>query len=232
RGGTYRVGWEGVFDWGTDGWDPTGEADPRTYGIFSNLLLRTLVGYDHVPGRAGTKIVPDLATRVPAATNGGRTYTFTLKRGIRFGPPVGRTITSTDIRYAIERLARPRNGAQYAYVFRVIAGFDAYRAGRARSIAGIRTSNARTIAFDLTRPDSDFLHRLTLPATSPIPPEVGHCFEGKRGGYGPDLVSSGPYMYEGAGRIDIRSCRAIKPMSGNGYPLTTLVRNPEYDPRT
>ena len=141
RGGTYRVGWEGVFDWGTDGWDPTGEADPRTYGIFSNLLLRTLVGYEHVPGRAGTKIVPDLATRVPAATNGGRTYTFTLKRGIRFGPPVGRTITSTDIRYAIERLARPRNGAQYAYVFRVIAGFDAYRAGRARSIAGIHCSS-------------------------------------------------------------------------------------------
>ena len=71
RGGTYRVGWEAVFDWGTDDGDPTGEADPRTYGIFSNLLLRTLVGYDHVPGRAGTKIVPDLATRVPAATNGG-----------------------------------------------------------------------------------------------------------------------------------------------------------------
>ena len=54
-------------------------------GIYSNLLVRTLVGYNHVAGPAGQKLVPDLAVRVPTSTNGGRTYTFRLKRGIEFG---------------------------------------------------------------------------------------------------------------------------------------------------
>jgi hypothetical protein len=69
RGGTYRVGWEATFDWGTDDFDPTGEDDPRSFGIVSNLLLRTLVGYNHVAGAAGRRLVPDLAVRVPGATN-------------------------------------------------------------------------------------------------------------------------------------------------------------------
>jgi ABC-type transport system substrate-binding protein len=232
KGGTYRVGWEASYDGTTDDMDPTGESDPRVLGILSNLLVRTLVGYNHVGGPAGRRLVADLATTVPAPTDGGRTYAFTLKRGIRFGPPVNRRIDSGDIRYAIERLARPRNRAQYASVFRVIRGFDAYRAGRAQSIAGIETPNARTIVFRLTRPVGEFPHRLTLPATAPIPPEVGKCFEGRPGKYGADLVSSGPYMYEGSDRVRIGSCAAITPARGNGYPLVTLVRNPRYDPRT
>src|SRR5437868_3094563 len=79
--------------------------------IYSNLLVRTLVGYDHVAGGDGYKLVPDLAVRVPVSSDGGRRYAFTLKRGIKFGPPVNREIRSSDIRYAIERLARARNGA-------------------------------------------------------------------------------------------------------------------------
>ena len=109
---------------------PDRRVELRRDGIYSNLLVRTLVGYDHVAGPAGTRLVPDLAGRVPAPTNGGRTYTFTLKRGIRFGPPVDREITSRDIRYALERLARPRNGAQYPFPSASIRGFDAYRAGQ------------------------------------------------------------------------------------------------------
>jgi peptide/nickel transport system substrate-binding protein len=232
RGGTYRVGREAVFDWSTADMDPTGEADPRSMGIFSNLLVRTLVGYRHVAGPAGRELVPDLAVSVPAPTNGGLTYTFRLKRGIRFAPPVNREIVATDIRWAIERLARPRNGAQYSYYFGIIRGFDAYRAGRSRRIEGIATPNAKTIRFELTRPAGDFPHRLTLPAAAPIPPEVGRCFEGKPKRYGLDLISSGPYMYEGADEIDIRTCAAIRPMRGNGDPLVTVIRNPRYDPGT
>ena len=48
--------------------------------IYSNLLIRTLVGYNHVAGAAGNVIVPDIATSVPKPTNGGKTYTFHLKR--------------------------------------------------------------------------------------------------------------------------------------------------------
>src|SRR5205823_4448016 len=131
------------------GFDPTSESQLGSFGIYTNLLLRTLVGHDHVAGAAGRRIVPDLATSVPEPTNGGTRYTFTLKRGVRFGPPVNRQITSSDVRYAIERLARPADGAGYFFYFTVIKGFDAYRAGRTRTLTGVSTPNRRTIVFDL-----------------------------------------------------------------------------------
>lgn len=230
RGGTFRVGWDYSFQ--GDGFDPTGESQTGSFGIYSNLLLRTLVQTDHVAGAAGRRLVPDLAVSVPAPTGGGRSYTFTLKRGIRFGPPVGRPIVAGDIRYAIERLARPRNGASYPFYFDDIRGFEAYRAGRAASVVGIETPNRRTIVFDLVRPDAGFLYRLTLPAAAPIPAEVAGCFEGRPGAYGRDLVASGPYMIEGADAVSATSCASLTPMRGLTATSLTLVRNPDYDPRT
>jgi peptide/nickel transport system substrate-binding protein len=233
-GGTYRVAWEGDHNglYWEAGFDPTGETSWGASGIYSNLLVRTLVGYNHVAGPAGQKLVPDLAVSVPTPTNGGRTYTFRLKRGIKFGPPVGRDITSKDIRYAIERLARPRNGSLYALAFTDIRGFGAYRADKATSISGIRTPSAKTIVFTLTRPAGDFLHRLALPAAGPIPPEMGRCFEGRPGAYGPNLVSSGPYMIEGSNAVRIGPCGAIRPARGLSQAQLSLVRNPSYDRRT
>ncbi len=88
-GGVYRVAFEQSFGF-TDGFDPTGEYYTYSWAIESNLMIRTLVGYDHVAGPAGNKLVPDLATTVPTPTDGGKTYTFHLKHGVKFGPPVSR----------------------------------------------------------------------------------------------------------------------------------------------
>ena len=232
RGGVYRVAFEGGFPF-SDGFDPTGEYDTFSWGIESNLMIRTLVGVDHIAGPAGNVLVPDLAAAVPAPTDGRRTYTFHLRRGVAFGPPVSRDVTSKDVLYAFERLARPKNGAEYAFYYSPIAGFDAYGEGKARSISGIRTPDASTIVFHLTRPTGDFLYRLALPATGPIPSEVAGCFEGRAGLYGRDVVSTGPYMIAGADRVNASSCAALKPMSGyDGLTSLTLVRNPDYDAAT
>ncbi len=72
-----------------------------------------------------------------------------------------------------------------------------------------------------------------MPATAPIPAEVGKCFDGKPGDYGRDVVSSGPYMIQGADKVTA-AC-PMKPMSGydgaNGNHII-LVRNPNYDQST
>jgi peptide/nickel transport system substrate-binding protein len=233
RGGTYRVGWElaqGRLGF-LGGLDPTVEFSFGSSGIYSSLLVRTLVGYRHVAGRAGQELVPDLARRVPRPTGAGTTYAFTLKRGIRFGPPVNREITAGDIRYAIARIARPENDSIWVPAFDDIRGFAAFRRGKAASISGIETPSAKTIVFHLIRPAGDFLNRLALPAAGPVPREVARCFEG-RPGYGADLVSSGPYALEGASAVDIRSCGSILPMRGYTESRLTLVRNPRYDQRT
>ena len=135
-GGTYKVGWESAFGF-TDAFDPTGEYLGAAWAIYSNLLVRTLVGYNHVAGAAGNVIVPDIATSVPKPTNGGKTYTFHLKSGIKFGPPVNRAVTSADIVYAMDRLANPKDGGEYGFYYSVIKGWDAYAAGKAKTISGI-----------------------------------------------------------------------------------------------
>ena len=53
------------------------------------------------------------------------------------------------------------------------------------------------------------------------------------GEYGRYIISTGPYMIEGADKLDISSCASQKPISGfNPNTGLTLVRNPSYDPAT
>jgi peptide/nickel transport system substrate-binding protein len=228
-GGTMTIGWEASFGF-TDGFDPTGEYLGDAWGIYSNLLTRSLMGTNHVAGAAGNKLVADLATGVPRPTNGGKRYTFHLKN-VKFAPPVNRAVTSLDVKYALQRLADPKNGGQYGFYYTVIRGWAAGAKGK--NISGIRTPNAKTIVFDLTAPTGDFLNRLTMPATAPIPREVGKCFNHKAQAYGRNLVSTGPYMIEGSDKVDASSCGAIKPASGfDGQTKLILVRNPNYNPKT
>ncbi|HEY3612486.1 MAG TPA: ABC transporter substrate-binding protein [Gaiellales bacterium] len=234
RGGTYRVEWESSFDF-TSGFDPTGEYSTQAFGLYSNLLVRTLVGYDHVAGPAGNVLVPDLATSLGTVSNGGRRYTFTLKSGVRFGPPLNRQITSQDVAYAFRRIGTKSLGAQYGFYYDVIRGMGAFAAGKAKTISGIATPNARTIVFNLTAPTGDFRYRLAMPAAGPEPREVAGCFT-KAGAYGRDLISSGPYMLAGSDKLDASSCAAVVksgPISGfDGERSLDLVRNPAYDART
>jgi peptide/nickel transport system substrate-binding protein len=227
RGGVLRVGWEGSFGF-TDNLDPTGEYLGDAQGILDNLLVRTLVGYRHTAGALGNEVVPDLATSLPKPTDRGTTYTFHLKRGIRFSPPVNRAVTSKDVLYALERIARPKDGAQYGFYYGVIRGFDAYSKGKAQKIAGIETPNASTIAFHLTRPTGDFLQRMSMPATAPLPEEVARCFDGQPGKYAQDLISTAGYMLQGIDRVDVTSCKAIRPASGYDATHLFVVRNPNY----
>jgi peptide/nickel transport system substrate-binding protein len=231
-GGTYRVDWESAFGF-TGGLDPTGEYLGEAFAILGNLLVRTLAGYNHVEGAAGNQLVPDIAVALPKPTNGGKTYTFKLKNGVTFGPPVSRPVTSKDIAYAMERLAKPKNGAQYAGYYNTIKGFEAFGKGKAKKISGISTPDDRTIVFNLTEPTIDFLYRMAMPATGPIPVEVAKCFEGKAALYGRNLVSTAGYMLEGSDQVDITSCSTIKPASGFDGTTGTkliLVRNPDYKP--
>lgn len=233
KGGVYRVGWEQSFGF-TNNFDPTGEYLGNAWGLYVNLLLRPLVGYKHKPGAEGNELIGDLAESVPQPTDNGLTYTYKIRDGVKFGPPVNRAVTSKDVAYAMNRLANPKDGGQYAFYYTVIKGWDAVASGKAKTISGIQTPDDKTIVFHLTAKTGDFNLRMSMPATAPIPPEVGACFEGKPGDYGRNLISSGPYMIQGsAGKFT--SCSALKPFSGydgaNGNHIV-LVRNPNYDQST
>jgi len=230
KGGTYRsatssFGFVGAFD-------PVGEYTAVGFEYYQ-MLLRTLLNYKGVAGADGLTPQPDLATDLGQVSSDGLTYTYHLKSGIKFGPPVNRDITSQDIKYAFERIDSKPLVAQYGFYYDgVIEGMAAHD-GPPKDISGIETPDPQTIVFHLTTPTSDFPARLSLAATAPVPQEVAKCFTKPAGGYGNDIISSGPYMIQGADNVDISSCKSIKPMSG--YDPTAhliLVRNPNWDQST
>jgi peptide/nickel transport system substrate-binding protein len=229
-GGTLRVG---LSNFGlSNNLDPTGEYTGGGWGALWPQL-RTLVAFKVAAGAAGTEIVPDLSTEVPQPTEDGLTYTFDLKPGIRFGPPADREITSSDVAYAFQRINTKSLAAQYGFYYcGTIVGMTCDARSPDQPIDGIETPDADTIVFHLTQPTGDFLARLTMPATAPVPAEVGACFL-KAGEYGRSIVASGPYMIEGSDAVDASSCETIEPTSGfDPERELTLVRNPSHDPAT
>ncbi len=60
-----------------------------------------LTGLRRVGGSAGLRLVPDLAVSLATPTNGGRAYSFQLRRGIRYSN--GALVQPQDFRRAIER---------------------------------------------------------------------------------------------------------------------------------
>jgi peptide/nickel transport system substrate-binding protein len=232
QGGTFRI--ENTDFALFDAFDPTGEYFGSDWTIYSNLMLRTLVSYNFSTAEeGGNDLVPDIATEIPEPTDGGKTYTFTLKDGIKFGPPVNRAITSKDIKYAIERTAVNKAAlGSYSNYYRPIVGIEDMEAGKAKTASGIETPDDKTIVFKLTKPAGDFPYALAMPASSPIPQEVAKCHP-QRGEYGRYVIVTGPYMTEGSDKLDVSSCGAQKPISGfNPNTGLKLVRNPNYDPST
>src|SRR5947207_15283563 len=80
-------------------------------------------------------------------------------------------------------------------------------------ISGIETPDPQTIVFHLNQPVGDFLDRVTVPATGPIPEEVAKCFPNV-GGYGHDVVAPGPYRMEASQDGDPSTCAARNGISG------------------
>ena len=195
-------------------------------------LLRTLVSYTGRPTRAGGALLrQDLAASPPRVSADGRRWTFRLKPGVRYAPPFEDTeIVAGDVIRALERTLRPSTKSDYASYFQVIEGAQAFAAGRADSISGLESPDERTLVVHLTKPTSHLGAHFALPAAAPIPPGAAE----RHADYGRFLVASGPYMVEGAERLDFTMPpKRQEPASGYrpGRSLT-LVRNPSWDPAT
>jgi len=202
------------------------------------MLGRTLMGYRHQPGAEGNELVPDLAEAEPEVSEDGTTYTYTLRDGVNFGPPLSRPVTSADVAYAFKRIGTESIVAQYGFYYTpVIEGMQEFSdAGgltkKGNEISGIETPDDKTITFHLTQPLGDFNYRVAMSAAAPIPEEVAGCFT-KAGEYGRFVISSGPYMIEGSDALDASSCETLKPIAGfNPNQQLILVRNPDYDQST
>jgi peptide/nickel transport system substrate-binding protein len=146
-----------------------------------------LTAFNQASGPAGAQLVPDLATSLPTPTDGGRTYTFLLRSGIRYS--TGRPVRATDFRSTFERDFAL--GSPTSYYDALVGGAQCRKHRKRCDLSrGIVANDvARTVTFHLTRPDPDFLYRLAssfayvLPADTPRRPAGTHA-----------LPATGPYM--------------------------------------
>ena len=220
-----------------DGFDPTGEYYTYSFAIESNLMVRTLVGYDHVAGRGGQQARARPRDLGPGADERRQDLHLPpqARRQVR---PAGRLaqITSKDVLYAIER-HRDAEGrrASTASTTRRSPGFDAYaRRARRRRSPGSRRRTPSTIVFHLTRPTGDFLYRLAMPATGPIPAEVAELLRRAAGPLRARRRLDGPVHDRGrrqGRRLLVREAQGDVAAS-TAQTTLTLVRNPDYDPKT
>jgi peptide/nickel transport system substrate-binding protein len=209
KGGTLRFGMAG--DW--DSVDP----GDTYYGLSWNFLrnyARTLVVFKAAPGADGTKLVPDLATSLGKPSDGNKTWTYTLRDGIKFED--GTPITSKDIKYAVARQLDKDtfpNGPTYFndFLADIPQGYSVYKDKNLDDLKSIQTPDDKTIVFKLNKGFSGFDYFAQLPATAPVPvaKDTGTKYKEK-------VVSSGPYKF----------------VSYSQGKSMELDRNPNYDPKT
>jgi peptide/nickel transport system substrate-binding protein len=223
--------------------------DPGWFGfnsfeLFRCCLLRTLLSYSGQPTeRGGAELRPDLATGMPTVSADGLAWTFRIKPGIHYGPPLQAVeVTAQDFVRAIQRelhpsppgledMIGPHPGSIANIYIQEIEGARAFADGNAQTISGLETPDPHTLVVRLTEPTGDLGHVFSLAATSPVPPRAT---DGHDATYGRYLVALGPYMFEGSEKLDFSVPPADqKPVSGYvPEKAITLVRNPSWDPST
>ena len=152
---------------------PSGSPDPQVNYTLQEwqLLITThdgLVGFKRTSGKEGTKIVPDLAASIPKPTNGGKTWTFTLRKGIKFSN--GQALTGNDVKATFERLFKIGDSPNAGTWYNVIQGGDAcVKTPKTCSLSKGIVVNGDKVTFNLTTADPEFLDKLSVPFAYILP---------------------------------------------------------------
>jgi peptide/nickel transport system substrate-binding protein len=209
-GGTIRYANSG--DW--DSLDPADTYYSYSWN-FARLYTRSLVMFKSAPGGDGATLVPDLAESLGKPSDDAKTWTYTLRQGVKFED--GTPVTSKDVKYAVERSLDKTtfpNGPTYFNDFLDLQGYTSPYADSDPNKLGLKaidTPDDRTIVFHLKQPFSGFDYFAQMPSTAPVP--VAKDTGSK---YKEHVVSTGPYMFQ-------------TNELGKGF---TMVRNPNWDQAT
>jgi peptide/nickel transport system substrate-binding protein len=170
--------------------------------------------FNPVPGKGSQEIVPDLAEDVGEPSDGGQTWTYTLKDGVKYED--GTEVTSEDVKYAVLRSTDketfPSGPAYFEALLDLPEGYQGpFKTPDMNTDQAIETPDDKTIVFHLTQPFAGFDYLAQLPQTAPVPADKDTGAQ-----YREHVISTGPYMWDTY-------------ESGKRY---VLVRNPEWDQST
>jgi peptide/nickel transport system substrate-binding protein len=203
--------------------DPQRTYIGRDISTEARLVYRTLTSYPVAAGKAGTKLEADLATDTGTASNGGKTWKFTLKSGLKWQD--GSAITCADVKYGVSRTFAVNvitGGPAYALQFLDVPtnakGGSVYQGPYAKDTAGQAlydkavTCAGSTITFNLRKAVGDFNYTVTMPAFAPFKASQDL---GDKSNFA--VFSDGPYKLDGVWA------------TGKGG---TFIRNTNWDAKT
>jgi peptide/nickel transport system substrate-binding protein len=161
-GGTVTV----LMGTAPDSLDPALGATTQSYEA-TWITYTGLVTYAHAAGEAGTKLIPGLAESLPSVSSDGKTYTFTLRKGLLYSS--GAPVKASDFAHTIERAIKLGWGNKELLTENIVGG-EEFDKGKASSISGIQTDDASgKITVKLVAPYGPFVNVLAFPAAGLVP---------------------------------------------------------------
>jgi peptide/nickel transport system substrate-binding protein len=149
-----------------DSLDPGLGATTQSYEA-TWITYTGLVSYAHASGEAGTRLIPGVAESLPIVSDGGKTYTFTLRKGLLYSN--GTPVKASDFAHTIERTIKLGWGNK-SFLTENIVGGEEFDKGKASTIAGIQTDDASgKITIKLVAAYGPFLNVLAFPAAGLLP---------------------------------------------------------------
>ncbi|MGW6912226.1 ABC transporter substrate-binding protein [Kitasatospora sp. NPDC054939] len=179
-----------------DSFDPGNTYYAYMYN-FSRLYARPLTTFKPAAGPDGNTLVPDLAESLGQASDGGKTWTYKLRKGLKYDD--GTPITSKDVKHAVQRAGGFAadvfsNGPTYfkeKLVDNETPYQGPYKDKSPEGLKSIETPDDQTIVFHLKEAFADFDYLVSTPQTAPVPQAKDDGAD-----YVKHIVSSGSYKFE------------------------------------
>jgi peptide/nickel transport system substrate-binding protein len=155
-----------------------------------SLVARRLTTWEIPQDGSDPKVVPDLATDTGTPSNGGKTWKYTLKDGLKFEN--GDPITSKDVKWGVERTFATALSGGLTFHKSVLVGGDEYEGPfSGKELDSIETPDDKTIIFQLKRSFGDWPWVVSTNPFAPVP----HG-ETNTTSYGEHPAATGPYKVE------------------------------------
>ncbi|MBV9606779.1 MAG: hypothetical protein JO027_16815 [Solirubrobacterales bacterium] len=150
-----------------------------------------VLSFAHASGNAGTQIIPAIATALPTTSNGGKTYTFTVRSGLKYSD--GTPVKASDFKFSVER-ALKLGWSAASFLTSTVQGAADYAKGKAQTVSGIIADDASgKVTVHLVTPYGAFEDVLAcggcvpfMPASTPMKPEPNN----PPVGFGPYVIKN------------------------------------------